>query len=127
MTRRGIASFWAVVILAVVSVMTTALVSQFLAIRRGLDAQQSRIQTEQLLDAGWSIALNKLEASAAYRGEKLTLLPNGEVTIEIVEGPGIDVFRVRVISHYPIDQPRRIKRQLDKTVTRKFGGLRIDK
>lgn len=127
MTRRGIASFWAVVILAVVSVMTTALVSQFLAIRRGLDTQQSRKQAEALLDAGWNIAFDKLRTSAAYRGEKLMLLPNGEIIIEIAEGPGNDVFQVRVVSHYPVDQPRKVKRQLDKTVTRKMVGINTDK
>jgi len=107
MTRRGIASLWAIVVLAVISLMTTAILGQMLATRRSLDAATHRIQAGHLVEAGERLARIKYKAHPAYSGETVVLLPNGNVVIS-VEPRGAGARRVTVVARFPTDRPRSV-------------------
>jgi hypothetical protein len=122
--RRGIASIWALVVLAVVSVMTTAIVGQFMVARRSLEARQNRAQAERLAEAGKELAISKLQISKDYTGEALKLLADGDVKIVVAADEKPDIFRITIESQFPTNQPRTVKVQIECVARR--SGHRIE-
>jgi hypothetical protein len=103
--RRGAALLIAVVALAIVTVIATALTWECLAGRRLVERRQYQLQVESLARSGLELAAARLLANpAGYQGESVELIPGGRVRIEVRADPKApDVFRVTSEAHYQCD------------------------
>jgi hypothetical protein len=108
----------AVVAVVIVTAVTAAVVWQFLAGRRMVEARQHQLQAEWLARAGVELAADRLLTDpTGYRGESVELVPGGRVRVEVRADPKMaDVFRVTSEAHFPQEGRDRVVR----SVTRSF-------
>jgi len=111
--RRGVALMAAVVTLAIIALMMSAIAWQIVASNRVLQHRTSELQAGWLARAGIEHAAAKLlKQSNGYRGETLELLTRSQVTIvieDVAEIPG--AVRVTVEARYPTDSVAVVSRK----------------
>ncbi len=125
MTRRGIATIWAIVVLAVVTLMTAAITGQMIAARRSLEASLNRTQTVLLVEAAELHAQAMLKASKDYTGETKMLLKNGRVIIAVTPDAKPGVYRVVIEARYPVDHPRVAATRKETVITQPAAPARV--
>lgn len=122
--RRGIAAVWALVVLAVLTVVIGLITWQSVTGLRRADHRQAQLQALWLARSGveWAAA-RLLTNPAGYTGETLELIPRSQVRIEVKRDPEkSDIFLVACAARYPIDeresvlrsQSRRLRRVVEK-------------
>jgi type II secretory pathway pseudopilin PulG len=127
--RSGAAMLWALVVLAVLGVTTAMAVSQFGAVRRGLDRRQNKLQAQWLARAGCEVAVSRLLAQPDYTGEVLAPIADAQVRIVVAKDvTKPDTFHIRCDADYPIDQRGMVSQAAMRVVTRGIanGKTRID-
>jgi type II secretory pathway pseudopilin PulG len=115
--RSGMAAIWALVVVAVVSVMVGLIVAQFLAVRRAVDHRHHQLQALWLAQAGIELAAGHLLNSPTVPPEEtVNLISQGQVHIKIEPVPaGSDIFLVTSEARYPLDQGAVVR-----SLTRRF-------
>jgi len=82
--RRGIAAVWALVVLAVLTVVIGVITWQSVTGFRRADHRQAQLQALWLARSGVELAAARLLANpAGYTGETLELIPRSQVRIEV--------------------------------------------
>jgi hypothetical protein len=122
--RPGIASVWALVVLAVLTVVIGVITWESVTGYRRADHRQARLQALWLARSGVELAAARLLADpAGYTGETLELIPGSQVRIEMKSDPAQkDTFLVTCEARYPTDaresvlqaQSRRLRRVVEK-------------
>ena len=115
--RRGLAAIWALVVLAVITVLMTLITWQSLAGLRQADRRDHQLQAEWLARSGLELAAARLLAAADFKGETLEPVPRSRVTISVEtkpDAPGL--FRVTSEARYPVEGRLSVVR----TATREF-------
>ena len=94
--RSGIAAFWALVVIAVVSAAAMAATLQFANLRKQVDADRNRTQAQWLARSGVEVAADHLLANPeGYTGETVSLFPGGDIKITVRKNmKKDDVYRV---------------------------------
>ena len=127
--RHGIASVWALAVLAVLAVFSVAISGQFFSGRRWLERREEQAQALWLTRSGIEFAEATLLADPAkYYGETPAFLTGWGVKVSVQKQKGSDgIFSVTSEVHYPAENPS-IRRSLKKTVRRvvEKGGIRIE-
>lgn len=95
--RRGMATLWALLILAAVTALAAAALSQAGTTRQRLAAEKNRAQAGWLARSGVELAVAQLAANASYTGETAKPFAGGEVTIAVVPEGGS--FRIASEAH----------------------------
>ncbi len=122
--RRGIAAAWALVVLAVLTVVMGVITWQSVTGFRRADHRQAQLQALWLARSGVELAAARLlDDPTGYTGETLTLIPRSQVRIEVKTDPKQDnTFLVTCEARYPADerdsvlrsQLRRLRRVVEK-------------
>jgi type II secretory pathway pseudopilin PulG len=101
--RRGFASVWTLVVLAVVSALLATVAAQLLTNRRELYRQQERTQSLWLARSGIELAAGRLLTDPdGYRGEAVEVVPGTRVRVEVrAEAPGTNVYQVTSAALHP--------------------------
>ena len=122
--RRGMALMGAMVALAIVSLMMTAIVWQILATRRTLERREYELQAVSLARAGAELAAARLLAKpSGYSGEVAELVPRSTVTVEVNSEPGSpDAFVITSEARYPSDEPDGVVRSVTRRYRRHMDG-----
>ena len=104
--RSGMAAIWALVVVAVVSVIVGLIVAQFLAVRRAVDHRHDQLQALWLAQAGIELAAGHLlNGPTVPPEETVNLISQGQVHIKIKPAPaGSDIFLVTSEARYPLEQ-----------------------
>jgi hypothetical protein len=113
--------------LALVSVVSAAVVWQCLAGRRLLGHRQHELQADWLARAGVELAADRLLADpAGYTGESAEPIPGAEVRVEVRAEPGsANVFRVTSTARFPRDGPDTVLRSATRSFRRTSRGDRV--
>jgi hypothetical protein len=115
--RRGLATMWAVMVLALMTLILAAITAQLLSTRRILEHRQNELQAIWLARSGLELAGQRLLTNpAGYENEKLELVPQSQVKIKVSKGDKPDIFVVTSEVSYPLDRRDKIVR----TLTRRF-------
>ena len=127
-SRRGIAAVWALVVLAVLTVVIGIIASQGVAGLRRADHRHAQLQALWLARAGVERAAARLlDDPAGYTGETMTLIPRSEVRIVVrPDSEQEQTFLVTSEARYPTDeresvlqkQSRRLRRVVEKNQVR---------
>lgn len=122
--RPGIASMWALVVLAVLTAVIGVITWESVTGYRRADHRQARLQALWLARSGVELAAARLLADpAGYTGETLELIPRSQVRIKVKNAPSQkDTFLVTCEARYPTDeresvlqaQSRRLRRVVEK-------------
>ncbi len=122
--RPGIASMWALVVLAVLTVVIGVITWESVTGYRRADHRQAQLQALWLARSGVELAAARLLADpTGYTGETLELIPRSQVRIEVKNDPAQkDTLLVSCEARYPTDeresvlqtQSRRLRRVVDK-------------
>jgi hypothetical protein len=98
--RRGIASVWALVVIAVTSALICTAVLQLANARKQVDDERTRMQTRWLLRSGFELAADRLLANPEkYQGETVALLPGTEVKIHVEKPSTMDgAYRINCVA-----------------------------
>ena len=125
--RAGIAVFWALVVLSVLAVTTTAAAWQFTAARRAMENRLHKLQALWLARAGTELAATRLAADVeGYIGEEVEVVPDGPVRIAVEKDPArADAYRVKVEARYPASGPGTITHAVTRTATRRTDGGKV--
>ncbi len=101
--RRGFASVWTLVVLAVVSALLGTVAAQLLTNRRELDRQQERTRSLWLARSGVELAAGRLLTDPdGYKGETVEVVPGSRVRVEVrAEAPGTNVYHVTSAALHP--------------------------
>jgi type II secretory pathway pseudopilin PulG len=122
--RSGAAILWALVVLAVLSVMTATAAWQFGAARRGLEQRQNRLQAVWLARAGCELAAAGLLTDPdGYTGKTAEPIPDGRVTITVEKASADpDTYHVRCEANYPVGDRAEVSKSATRTVIRRTDG-----
>ncbi len=122
--RRGIAAAWALVVLAVLTVVIGVITWQSVTGFRRADHRQAQLQALWLARSGVELAAARLlDNLTGYTGETLALIPRSQVRIEVKTDPNQEnTFLVTCEARYPTDerdsvlrsQSRRLRRVVEK-------------
>jgi hypothetical protein len=121
--RRGVATFWVLVVLAVLTAVLGTITCQFLAGRSLVERRQNQLQARWLARAGVELAAARLLADpGGYKGETVEVVPGGKVRIEVrAESGSPDTFVVRSEGRFPAvergvtrSEERRFRRTVEK-------------
>jgi hypothetical protein len=122
--RRGIAALWALVVLAVLTVVIGFITWQSVTGFRRADHRQAQLQALWLARSGVELAAARLlDNPAGYTGETLELIPRSQVRITVTTDPKQEqTFLVTCEARYPADerdsvlraQSRRLRRVAEK-------------
>jgi hypothetical protein len=125
--RRGIAMVWALVVLAVLTVMIGIITSQSVTGFRRADHREAQLQTLWLARSGVELAGARLLVDPAdYRGETVELIPRSQVRIVVTTDPKQDhVFLVSCEARYPTDQRESVLRSYSQRLRRIVEGDRV--
>ncbi len=119
-SRRGVVSFWAVVVLTIVSALSAIITMQGLTQRRILEQRQNELQARWLARSGLELAVERLRANpVGYEGETLELIPRSELKITVApvkDCPG--AYRVTSEGHYPTDRTITVRQKVEQTYLR---------
>lgn len=102
--RRGLAAIWALVILAVITVLMTLITWQGLAGLRQAERREHQLQADWLARSGLEAAAARLLAADDFKGETLEPLARSRVTITVdakPDAPGL--FRITSEARYPVE------------------------
>src|SRR5262245_11756569 len=118
--RRGLASMWAVVILATLSILTAAIIAQMVAGRRVLDRRERQVQAAWLARAGAELASARLlSAPDGYEGESLELVPGSRVRVEVRGVPDApNTYQVTSEARCPADGADSVARSVTRRLRR---------
>lgn len=124
---RGVAAVWAVVVLAILSLLLTGITRQLLTTRQVLRQREQRVQADWLARAGIELAAARLLGDpSTYNGETLEPIPNGRVKIEVrPEKDQSDTFVVTVEARFPADDVKAGRRLLERRFQRKVEKDRV--
>jgi hypothetical protein len=125
--RRGVASIWLLIVLALLTVLLTITTKDLLQNRRALTSRGNRMQAAWLARAGVEIAAaHLLDKDDAWKGGAVELLPAGKVRIEVKPMKGsADVFEVASEGQFPSDDPRGSKQTSRRRFRRVTEGNRV--
>lgn len=125
--RRGIAIMAAVVALAILSLLMSAIAWQLLANRRMLLHREYQLQAENLARAGIEQAAADLLANSNEEFAKtLQLIPLSSVYVEVrVESDSPGVFRVTCEARYPTDAADYVTRSVTRLIKRQVQEGKI--
>jgi hypothetical protein len=108
---------WALIVMAVLTILLSGVTVQLLNNRRILDHRHDELQAVWLARSGLEIAGQRLLTNpAGYDEEKVKLLPQSEVRIKVKKGDRPDLFVVTSEASYPLDRHDKIV----LTLTRHF-------
>ncbi|MDB5309774.1 MAG: hypothetical protein JWO38_3976 [Gemmataceae bacterium] len=82
-SRSGAAAVWVLVVLAVVSGLSMAAAARLGYARKQVESYRNRAQAEWLARSGYELAVGRLLADPEYSGEKVSPIPEGEITIVV--------------------------------------------
>jgi hypothetical protein len=126
--RRGIAAVWALVVLAVLTIVIGIITWQSVTGFRRADHRQAQLQALWLARSGEELAAARLlDNPGGYTGETLALMPRSQVRIVVTRDPKQEqTFVVTAEARYPTDerdsvlraQSRRIRRVVEKNQVR---------
>jgi type II secretory pathway pseudopilin PulG len=126
--RRGIAAMWALVVLAVLTVVIGIITWQSVTGLRRADHRQAQLQALWLARSGVELAAARLlDNPDGYTGETLALIPRSQVRIVVTHDPNQEqTFMVTSKARYPADgresvlraQSRRMRRVVEKNQVR---------
>jgi hypothetical protein len=123
--RRGAALVVAVIILALVALLLTAIAWQVRANRRHGDRREHQLQADWLARSGVELAAARLlDDPAGYRGEAVEPIPQGRVRIEVQEEPD-GSFDITSEASYPADDRAVVVRTSTRHVRRITDGDRV--
>ena len=131
--RRGMASIWAMLILALISAISVTTVSQ--SCWCGAPADRKRIATASRPIAWLDQAMNWPSPSCwpnlgkGYTGEKVTLIPGSEVKITVTKDSGENgPYQIESVARYPAGERNAVMRSIHRTVKRVEGakGVQIE-
>jgi hypothetical protein len=125
--RRGVATVWMLIVLAVLSALLTAITWQHLSGRRTLDQRQKQLQAVWLARAGVELAAARLLSNPAeYKAESLSLFPGSEVRLTVRTEPNMpNTFVVTSEAHYRTDEPQPVTRVLTRQFRRVVDKERV--
>ena len=115
--RHGIASVWALAVLAVLAVFSVSISGQLFSGRHWLERRETRAQALWLARGGIELAEAKLLANPEkYDGDAPEFLPGWRVRITIQKLKGAEaMYLMTSEAGYPAENPS-IRRSLKKTV-----------
>ncbi|HXG10569.1 MAG TPA: hypothetical protein VNK04_12480 [Gemmataceae bacterium] len=129
-SRRGFATAWAVVVLAVLGLVTGAIVWQMLAARRWQERRENQVQAGWLARSGLELAAARLlNDPTGYEGESAEIIPGSKVRIEVQSEPGVlETYRVTSEARCPADGPNAVVRSVTRRLRRitEKGQVRIE-
>jgi hypothetical protein len=115
--RGGLMIVAALVCLLIVTSIVASMLQCAMRFRRQLHAERNRRQTELLLDAGASRAVERLAAHPEFRGDTWELPVEaivgrgaGRVTTEVIGIEGSNSLQLHVVAEYPIGRDLPIRR-----------------
>jgi hypothetical protein len=125
--RRGIAAVWALVVLAVLTVMIGIITCQTVTGFRRADHRQAQLQTLWLARSGVELAAARvLDDPAGYTGETLELIPRSQVRILVTSDPKQDdIFLVSCEARFPTDQRESVLRSHSQRLRRIVESERV--
>jgi hypothetical protein len=122
--RHGLASLWALVVLALLTALLASTTAQVLRTRRVLDHRKNEMQAAWLARSGLELAAGRLLADpVGYKGETVEIVPGSQVRVEVrAEGDKGDTFLVISEAQFPtkgtpttkLSLTRRFRRFVDK-------------
>jgi hypothetical protein len=102
--RQGLAAIWALVILAVITVLMTLITWQGLAGLRQAERREHQLQADWLARSGLELAAARLLAADDFKGETFEPVPRSRVTITVETKPDSPGFvRVTSEARYPVE------------------------
>ena len=124
--RRGLAAVWALVVLAVITILMTLITWQSLAGLRQADRRDHQLQAEWLARSGLELATARLLADDDFKGETLEPVPRSRVTITVETKPDAPgVFHVTSEARYPAEGRLSVVRTATREVRRVVEKERV--
>jgi hypothetical protein len=117
--RGGVATIWVLVVLSALVAVIATTTSTYVMVRRAQRNREYKLQSEWLARSGIELAAARLLADPKdYRGEKVQLIPNSQVEIEVkAEADG--VFEVVSSARYPTYNGSKASERAQKRVFRR--------
>jgi hypothetical protein len=128
--RRGLATIWALIVIAAVTTATAVAVAQFAAARRQTEMYRNRIEADWLARAGCELAAGRLLTDPeGYTGETASPIPGSKVKIVVhKDGKDKNIYRVESEARYP-DNERNLVLRTERRALKRIEegqGVRIE-
>jgi hypothetical protein len=128
--RNGVAIVWAIVAMAVVTILTSLITSQVLAGRRLADRRQNQLQALWLARSGLELATARiLNQPSGYTGETVAPIPGSQVRITVTPAAGEPAtFVVTSEARYPDQGKDNVSREVTRRLKRveENGRARVE-
>lgn len=129
-SRAGIAAMWALVVLAVLTIVIGLIAWQSVTSLRQANHRQQQVQALWLARSGIERAAARLLTdSAVYQGESVELISRSEVRIEVKkDAKNANVFTITCEARYPTDERRPVARSMARRFRRseEKGRVRLE-
>jgi type II secretory pathway pseudopilin PulG len=128
--RNGVAIVWAIVAMAVVTILTSLITSQVLAGRRLADRRQNQLQALWLARSGLELATARmLNQPSGYVGETVAPIPGSQLRIKVTPAVGEpSIFIVVSEALYPAEGKDSVARTMTRRLKRveENGRTRVE-